>query len=146
MKNDNRLAKTGLHKDTFIYCIFRSKDYRKVPIAKIDDQPYFGSDAIVDGLLQDTAVQDRVSARLQTSSLDLESFALGQSAQEWRAFAVDDLAPLLYPNMCRTLGDAYRAFGYINHYHEQFSALQRLGIRSIGSLAMYMAASRVKSK
>jgi hypothetical protein len=76
--------------------------------------------------------------------MTLESFATSSSAKRWVSVSDDELAPLLYPNMCRTIGDAYAAFGYVQSIPE-FSRLQRLAIRGIGSFAMYMAANRVKS-
>jgi hypothetical protein len=63
---------------------------------------------------------------------------------EWIAFTNDRLASLLYPNICRTLGDSYTAFGYVDKV-PQFGFWQRQSIRALGSVAMYLAASRVKS-
>jgi len=121
-----------------------SKDYRKVPIATIDETPVFGSDKIVNGLLENDAVRKRLEMKWG-NNLTMNDFASSDSAVEWIAFAKDELAPLLYPNMCRTLSDAYAAFDYVNH-QSSFSPIQRIAIRSIGSLAMYLAASRVKKR
>jgi microsomal prostaglandin-E synthase 2 len=76
--------------------------------------------------------------------MDMEDFT-GKESKRWQDFCNEQLAPLLYPNMCRTWSDSYTAFGYINN-HPQFSWLQKVSIRYLGSLAMYLAASRVKSK
>merc|ERR1712222_4169 len=68
-----------------------------------------------------------------------------ESAKKWAAFATDDLAALLYPNICGSLGDSYDAFRYINDV-DSFTAIQKISIKSLGSLAMYFAASKIKSK
>jgi hypothetical protein len=112
----------------------RSKEYKKVPIATINEKPYFGSDEIIQEVLAVTR-----NPRGRSTHFD------DDSARRWQAFCESDLAPLLYPNMCSTLNDSYRAFSYVED-QPQWSALQKLSIRSVGSIAMYMAASRVKSK
>lgn len=118
------------------------QSYRKVPIAMVDDKQVNGSDEIVKYLLQNDAVQNTILSK-SPSFKDMEEFAA--APQDWIAFANDDLAALLYPNICSTLGDSYAAFGYVNQV-DSFSALQKLSIRAAGSVAMYMAASRVKSE
>jgi hypothetical protein len=113
----------------------------------IGSNPYFGSDKIIQGLLQQPAVLRRLQDHgigEDDGRMTLESFSKSSSSSKWIAFSDNELAPLLYPNMCRTIGEAYAAFGYVNQVPE-FTLLQRLAIRGIGSLAMYMAASRVKS-
>ena len=113
----------------------------------IGSNPYFGSDKIIQGLLEQPAVLRRLQDHRWRGEADRrmtpEAFTESASSSKWIAFSDNELAPLLYPNMCRTIGDAYAAFGYVNHVPE-FSQLQRLAIRGIGSLAMYIAASRVK--
>jgi hypothetical protein len=119
----------------------------------IGSNPYFGSDKSIQGLLEQPDVlrrlqQDRWSGTRENDEgrMTPEKFAkpATSTSSKWIDFSDNELAPLLYPNMCRTIGDAYAAFSYVNHVPE-FSALQRLAIRGVGSLAMYMAASRVKS-
>jgi microsomal prostaglandin-E synthase 2 len=77
--------------------------------------------------------------------MNLDEFRNSSLAVKWQEFATQELAPLLYPNMCGTLRDAYQAFQYVNDL-PQFGVVQKMAIKSIGSLAMYAAASRVKSK
>ncbi|GKY95131.1 hypothetical protein MPSEU_000477000 [Mayamaea pseudoterrestris] len=110
-----------------------SKEYKKVPIATINDKLYFGSNEIVQGLLTTTK-----------PTMDTTEFN-GPQARRWQGFANDQLAPLLYPNICGTLKDSYQAFSYI-HQHDHFSTVQKIAIQTVGSLAMYMAASRVKKR
>lgn len=115
-------------------------DYRKVPIALIDGEQVNGSDAIVNSLLQNPQVKETILSK-STSLKDWDEFTTASSS--WVTFANDDLAALLYPNICSSIGDSYTAFGYVRNV-DSFSALQKLSIRGIGSLAMYMAASRIK--
>lgn len=117
-------------------------DYKKVPIATIgnettnDDEQqeqkhYFGSDDIVQGLI---------------SSLPLSENNNSPSPNDkWTSYAKEELAPLLYPNLCNTLSNSFHAFDYV-HQINSFSTMQKYSIQSIGSLAMYFAASKIKSK
>jgi hypothetical protein len=125
---------------------FRSKDYRKVPIATIDNAPFNGSDEIISGLLKQSTITAKLEERWDSDGhMNMADFATSESATHWIKYANDDLASLLYPNICRTLSDSYGAFGYV-HTVDTFSPLQRVTIRGLGSLAMYFAASKIKSK
>jgi hypothetical protein len=124
---------------------FRSKDYRKVPIVTIDDAQINGSDEIINGLLEQPAITAKLEERWDDGIMNMTDFATSESATKWIKYANDDLASLLYPNICRTLSDSYGAFEYVNTV-DTFSPLQRVTIRSLGSLAMYFAASKIKSK
>ena len=117
-----------------------SKDYRKVPIATLDGEQLNGSDVIVEKLLEHPAVASNLKARLQKTSL--EQFSKAEDSKKWLDFARDDLAALLYPNICRTWGDSYKAFAYVND--ASFSPFQKFAIQNVGSLAMYFAASKIK--
>ena len=128
-----------------------SGDYRKVPIAKIDGKQVNGSDEIVDALLDHPYVIESLEQKWNDKDgtnnnthkkMDMEFFR-GES--KWTDFAQKDLAALLYPNICSTLTDSYNAFNYV-HDVKHFSLLQKLSIQSIGSLAMYFAASKIKCK
>lgn len=120
-----------------------SKDYKKVPIAKLDGTSLLGSDEIMKGILEDSRIASNLEKRWD-GRMTMARFQ-HKDTKKWTDFANDELSSLLYPNICRTVGDAYAAFGYVNEV-ESFSPFQRVAIRSIGSLAMYFAASRVKSK
>lgn len=105
--------------------------YKKVPILFRGKEQHQinGSEEIVESIL------------LEHPSIDSSS----DSAIKWTAFARDDLAPLLYPNLCNSLGNAYQAFGYV-HSTPSFSMAQRYSIQFLGSIAMYFAASKIKKK
>lgn len=120
-----------------------SKDYKKVPIAKLDGTSLLGSDEIMKGILEDSRIASNLEKRWDRR-MTMARFQ-HKDTKKWVDFANDELSSLLYPNICRTVGDAYAAFGYVNEV-ESFSPFQRVAIRSIGSLAMYFAASRVKKK
>jgi hypothetical protein len=126
---------------------FRSKDYRKVPIATIDDTPFNGSDEIINGLLKQPIITAKLEEQWGDDGriMNMADFATSESATHWVKYANDDLASLLYPNICRTLSDSYGAFGYVQTV-DTFSPVQRVAIRGLGSLAMYFAASKIKSK
>ena len=115
-----------------------SGEYKKVPIAIIGDKQVNGSENILDTLLDLPTVQ----AVIDKQSND---FSKSENAQKWTRFAIDDLAALLYPNICGTLRDSYDTFGYVKNV-DTFSPLQQISIQYIGALAMYFAASKVKCK
>lgn len=127
-----------------------SGDYKKVPIAVIDEEQVNGSEQIIDALLNTPYVQQFLQRRLndETSGKDamtMQQFQNSENSRKWMRYAVDDLAALLYPNICGTLGDSYDAFSYVKNV-DSFTGGQKLSIQMLGSLAMYFAASRVKSK
>jgi len=111
------------------------KSYRKVPVAIIDGVQVNGSDEIIQYLLSSSQRENK------NLILSKEEFI----SSPWVAFANDQLAPILYPNLCSTLSNSYRAFGYV-HNVSDFSIPQRYLIQSLGSLAMYFAASKIKKK
>ena len=138
-----------------LFFINRSGSYRKVPIAKIDDVQINGSNEIVTELLKNDQIlskleskwnmQENKSYNASKPIMTIDSFNDVSSITKWNDFADNQLASILYPNLCRSLKDSYNAFGYVNNVQE-FSTLQKISIQTIGSFAMYMAASKIKSK
>jgi microsomal prostaglandin-E synthase 2 len=127
---------------TLSTCLFyRSKDYRKVPIASLEDKVWKGSDTITDGLLAEDFVLENLEKKWKGTNMTIDRF---RQDDGWLSFTNDKLAALMYPNICRTLSDSYLAFSYVNNV-ESFSWFQRQSIRALGSLAMNVAASKVKS-
>lgn len=102
-----------------------------------------GSMDIVKGMFEHPKLASVLEERLQTQSR--QDFMDSTSSKKWVKFAQDDLASLLYPNICRTWGDSYQAFEYIQQV-DTFSTFQKMAIQNIGSLAMYFAASKIKCK
>jgi len=117
-----------------------SQEYRKVPIALINGEQVNGSKEINEALLKLPYVIDNLSIK---NDIPLHDFVNSPTAQKWEIFARDELAPILYPNICRSVGESYRAFGYVDKVDE-FSGMQKLLIRGVGSLAMFFAASKIK--
>lgn len=137
---------------------FPDNNYKKVPVAIINGEQVNGSDEIIAELLDDStflyflekkweqnAKSDDPTSR--PDSVDMMTFLSFESNEttEWNDWATNELAAVLYPNLCRTLSSSYEAFKYVEGVKE-FSYLEKRMIRSIGSFAMYMAASRIKSK
>mmetsp|Transcript_7572 Transcript_7572/g.17180 ORF Transcript_7572/g.17180 Transcript_7572/m.17180 type:complete len:321 (+) Transcript_7572:75-1037(+) len=129
-----------------------SGEYKKVPIALIDGDQVNGSEEILESILHAPLVQETLEKRWvdensthDEQQMTMQQFQKSDNAQKWVRFAADDLAALLYPNICGTLSDSYDAFGYVKNV-DSFSALQKISIQSMGAVAMYFAASKVKSK
>ena len=127
-----------------------SGDYKKVPIAIIDGEQMNGSENILESILSKTDVQKTLEKLWndevkndERDGMTIQQFKDSGNAQKWFRFASDDLSALLYPNICGSLGDSYDAFGYVKDV-DTFSAVQKISIQSLGALAMYFAASKVK--
>jgi microsomal prostaglandin-E synthase 2 len=128
-----------------------SEKYRKVPIVTILDS---ASTTPASKAIQQLNGTEEIlphDYQLSESSCmmikdDDDEFASSDSSIRWQDFARNKLAPLLYPNICRTLGDSFRAFDYVHSGANSFSVAQRYSIQFIGSVAMYFAASKIKEK
>jgi len=132
-----------------------SEKYRKVPIVTILDtdprtptanavQQLNGTEEI---LSHDQSTSNS-NINIDDQDADADDFASSDSSMRWQNFARTKLAPLLYPNICRSLGDSFRAFDYVHSGSNSnlFSFFQRYSIQYIGSVAMYFAASKIKQK
>lgn len=85
-----------------------SKDYRKVPIARLGGQEVVkDSSAIVDRLRQ--VVEDK---KLRSQS-EVSAF-FNEDAFRWAEWADKKLAVLLFPNITRNFNESYQAFTYVN--------------------------------
>lgn len=129
-----------------------SGDYKKVPIALIDEGQVNGSEEIIESILGSPQVQNMLEARWagectnkNEGRMTMQQFQRSKYVQTWIRFARDDLAAILYPNICGSLSDSYDAFGYVKNV-DSFSTLQKTYIQWLGALAMYFAASKIKSK
>ena len=141
--------------------LIRPGSYRKVPIAVIDGQQINGSDEIVSTLLNKDFVKDALEKKWnQTPDMTLSIFINGTSStsvsslssdkpttvQYWTTEFANDLAAILYPNIAATWSDSYQMFRYVDEKPNSFSYLDKFLIRNVGSLAMTMAASKIKSR
>ncbi len=68
-----------------------------------------------------------------------------QEISKWLDFADKRLAVLLFPNITRNMLESWQAFGYINEV-PHFTAIQKLGLRIAGSIAMRLANGKIKTK
>jgi hypothetical protein len=110
----------------------------------IDDRQVNGSNDIVTQTLQSPAVIASLESKWD-GKMTMNEFVSSEDSMRWQSFAEEELASLLYPNICRTLGDSYKAFGYVDGV-SSFSSMQKMAIRTLGSVAMYLAASKIKCK
>lgn len=125
-----------------------SEKYRKVPIVTILDSA--STTPAAEAVQQLNGTEELLSHdhRLsnQNDLIEDDDFASSDSSVRWQDFARTKLAPLLYPNICRTLGDSFRAFDYVHADSNSFSAVQRYSIQCVGSIAMYFASLKIKEK
>jgi hypothetical protein len=128
-----------------------SKSYRKVPIVQQGQQQWNGTEEILDHFGKISSSSSSLSSddddnnNNNNNFPDDNDFASSSSSRHWQDFARHKLAPLLYPNLCNTLTNSFRAFDYV-HQEPHFSTFQRYSIQYIGSVAMYLAASKIKTK
>lgn len=109
----------------------------------MDGEQVNGSEEIVAKILKEPSVASFLEKKLQ--KVTPEEFMESPESKKWIAFAKDDLASLLYPYICRTWNDSYKAFEYVKDV-DTFSSFQKAAIQNVGSLAMYFAASKIKRK
>lgn len=116
----------------------------------MDEGQVNGSDEIIDSILDSPHVQKILEARWaeeyindDKNRMNMQQFQKSKNAQKWIHFARDDLAGLLYPNICGSLSDSYEAFDYVKNV-DSFSNWQKISIQSLGAVAMYFAASKIK--
>jgi microsomal prostaglandin-E synthase 2 len=123
-----------------------SSEYRKVPILGIVDVT--STTPTTTAFKQLNGTEEILSHDYHHHSDDDKDadFATSDSSLRWQEFAKTKLAPLLYPNICITLTDSFRAFNYVHDENSKFSIIQRYSIQFIGSVAMYFAASKIKQK
>ena len=125
-----------------------SENYRKVPIVTVLDSA--ATTPAAKAFQQLNGTEEILPYDYGLSGIgsdgDAEEFSSSESSILWQDFARNKLAPLLYPNICRTLGDSFRAFDYVHSNSNTFSTVQRYSIQYVGSIAMYFAASKIKEK
>jgi glutathione S-transferase len=121
-----------------------SKDgYKKVPMLTIssndgkgDEQQLNGSEAIVAHF---EALTDKNGSNNKKDDKN-------EDDGNWEMYARNTLAPLLYPNLCESFQASFNAFNYVHSTPNNFSQLQKYLIQYVGSVAMYLAASKIKKK
>lgn len=111
-----------------------SQDYRKVPIAVVNDVQVNGSADII-GAIGGCVFGDNKHLSPLAASRE----------REWLTWVDDHLIHLISPNIYRSPTESLQAFDYIVE-NAKFTAWQRMSIRYSGALAMYMVAKKIKKK
>eukprot|EP00501_MAST-03F_sp_TOSAG23-6_P001019 GSMAST32.ASY1.ANO1.1059.1 assembled CDS len=114
-----------------------SKDYKKVPIARIGNEIVTESGTIMKKIIESEALQEKMS----TTSSDF----LSPSAHKWAEWADKELAVLLYPNLVRSLSESRDALKYV-YSVPNFTLTQKILSHNIGSFAMWLASGKLKKK
>ena len=68
-----------------------------------------------------------------------------EKAVEWAKWSDRELAVLLFPNITRTFGESYEAFGYVMDV-PHFSIAEKWSNQLVGAFAMWMAQGKIKKK
>jgi len=109
-----------------------SKDYRKVPIAMVDDQQVNDSSEIL------TVLAGKMGLPESDTMTDPE-------IAKWMQWVDKELAVLLFPNITRNFSESWQSFGYISEV-PAFSPVSKIANRAAGSLAMWLANGKLKKK
>jgi len=120
-------------------------NYSKVPVLKMNEETISDSNVILHKLLQSAHIQSKLEEKWKSADTNMTMDKFAENGSWVFEFVDKELASILYPNICRTLGDSYKAFEYV-HDNPNFSPFQRYTIQGIGSVAMYFAASKIKQK
>jgi microsomal prostaglandin-E synthase 2 len=134
-----------------------ASDWGKVPVAVINGRRVVDSSAIIDyleTLLARGAAADTAAAAAGAASgksapspylRGLRPLGAGTPEEaQWRGWVDSWLVRTLSPNIYRTPGEAWEAFGYLTQ--RNFSAATALPARVVGSVAMYALSGRLKKK
>lgn len=110
-----------------------SKEYRKVPIAIVNDVQVNGSNNII------AAVQTSICGEENPTE------ALGEENAQWLQWVDDHLIHLISPNIYRTPTESLQAFDYIAD-NAKFTSWQKFSVRYTGAAAMYFVGKKIKKK
>lgn len=119
-------------------------DYRKVPVAMVLAP---GAEGSGDQINDSAVISEKLLDALQGASGASKELAAFRSAQalEWATWSDKHLAVLLFPNITRSFGESYEAFGYVWDV-PHFSRLDKGLNQFIGAFAMWMAQGKIKKK
>lgn len=106
-------------------------EYRKVPIALIDNKQVNGSSDVIEAVR--TATGQNVNESISSTE------------RQWLAWLDDHLIHLIAPNIYRSPGESLQTFNYIAE-KSKFSWWERATIKYTGAAAMYMIGKRLKKK
>lgn len=109
-------------------------NYKKVPIAVIGGQTIKESSDIIEFLTKNLNVEN-----------SLPSGFFSKDTQKWNEWSEKKLAVMLYPNITRSFGESWQCFGYTENV-QTWSALERVSVRVLGSVAMFFVNDKIKKK
>uniref|UniRef100_A0A7S3SSH2 Prostaglandin E synthase 2 n=2 Tax=Emiliania huxleyi TaxID=2903 RepID=A0A7S3SSH2_EMIHU len=119
-------------------------EYRKVPIAVLTPPAGGEPEQINDSPVIAERLLDAIDAAALRPARAAKAFRSPQ-AMEWAQWSDAKLAVLLFPNITRSFGEAYQAFGYVQDV-PHFSTADRLSNQVVGAFAMWMAQGKIKKK
>eukprot|EP00953_Heterococcus_sp_UTEX-ZZ885_P037510 19269-Heterococcus_DN1.PRE.3 len=133
-----------------------SKDYKKVPIVRLDGQFLQDSPAIVTALLQQLKTRGAISQQTLDSFASPEALkwvclyalsctCISQLARHTADWADKQLAVLLFPNITRNFSESYQAFSYVQSV-DSFSILDKFANQVLGSTAMWAAQGKYSAE
>lgn len=109
-----------------------SENYKKVPIAVIDQQTIADSGKII----------DYINLNLVPST---DKSFLTEDSEEWMEWSEKKLAIMLYPNITRSFEESWECFEYANKV-ESWPIYHRYLVRSVGPVGMLFANGKIKKK
>ena len=115
-----------------------SKDYKKVPIVVFDGLQVNDSSPIIEHITEDVL---KGSSKMMKEHSGLFT----KDTDKWGEWSEKRLAVYLYPNITRSMEESWECFGYTEDVSE-WSPVNRVGTRVMGTLAMTMANGKIKKK
>ena len=109
-----------------------SKDYKKVPVAIVNDVVIGDSNKIIKEIL--ASIHNDQKKSFVTDDTD-----------EWIEWSEKKLAVMLYPNITRSFEESWETFAYVNDVKE-WSAPHQFIVRLLGTGAMSFANKKIKEK
>lgn len=107
-----------------------SKEYKKVPLMKIDDESFGDSGLIL------KKVQERFG---------IDNSLITSDTEKWMEWSEKRLAVMLYPNITRNFNEAWEAFAYTSNV-DSWDPIAKYSNRTLGPVAMYFANGKIKKK
>lgn len=109
-------------------------EYKKVPLAVIEGQTIKESGDIIDHISKTLCKKE-----------SLPDGFFSEDTQIWNDWSEKKLAVMLYPNITRSFGESWECFSYSNDV-KTWSAMERLSVRVLGSVAMSFVNGKIKKK
>jgi len=113
-----------------------SKDYKKVPVAIVNDVIIGDSNKIIKEIL--------ASIHNDQKKSNIKEF-VSDDTDEWIEWSEKKLAVMLYPNITRSFEESWETFAYVNDVKE-WSTPHRFIVRLLGTGAMSFANKKIKEK